>query len=398
MSSVILPVRKYIHDCLKNFPWSSETQFEAIWAYIDHQLAGRGRGRQALLRAGMSDFSDRILEYQLRQSNYYLKLLNKEVQTRSTNIDRRRIHQLSLDDTMNQRFGKKVYGAAHQYNHSHGNVCHGQTLVDLVRSTDHVLGVEFQLYLPKKYLQRANGSLDGFETKIEQAYQLLEKEIRQLRHQGLAPSKIWTSMDCWYACEKLTTLVRKTRTNFVQGMRKDALCCWFGQTARLDQIFNPHDKWYYRSDPDSGKKVFFQEKTLNLVKHGRCKVFALRRGDETRIRYSATNSLKLSVQQLLGRLKVHWRVETMHLDLKERFHLNGCNSGKDVLNTIHWQLSYLIYFLFCQYQHFLRLEGEKITLARLLLHYQYHYDEIRAQRCFSSPSRRLKLQQLLVTS
>jgi hypothetical protein len=121
------------------------------WAYVDHQLAGRGRGRQALLRAGMSDFSDRSLEYQLRQTNYYLKLLNEQIQTRSGKIDRRRIHQLSLDDTMNQRFGKKVYGAAHQYNHSQGNVCHGQTLMDLVCSTDHILGVEFRLYLPKKY-------------------------------------------------------------------------------------------------------------------------------------------------------------------------------------------------------------------------------------------------------
>ena len=64
MSTKILPIRKHIHDCLKNFPWTSDTQFEAIWIYVDHQLAGRGRGRQALLRAGMSDFSDRILEYQ----------------------------------------------------------------------------------------------------------------------------------------------------------------------------------------------------------------------------------------------------------------------------------------------------------------------------------------------
>ena len=161
---------------------------------------------------------------------------------------------------------------------------------------------------------------------------------------------------------------------------------------------NQHDKYYYRTDPHSGKKVFFQEKTLNLVKYGRCKVFTVRRGDEVRIRYYATNVLKLTINRLLERLKVHWRVETMHLDLKERFHLNGCNSGKDVLNLIHWRLCYLVYFLSCQYQHLLHRNGEKISLTRLLFHYQYQYDEERAQRCFSTPSRRLKLQQLLVTS
>ena len=135
--------------------------------------------------------------------------------------------------------------------------------------------------------------------------------------------------------------------NFGQGIRKNTLCHWFGQTVRLDLIFNQHDKWYYRTDPYSGKKVFFQEKTLNLARYGRGKVFAIRRGDETRIRYYITNVLKLSINRLLERLKVHWRVETMHLDLKERFHLNGCNSGKTILNLIHWQLCYLVYFLSC---------------------------------------------------
>jgi len=127
-------------------------------------------------------------------------------------------------------------------------------------------------------------------------------------------------------------------------------------------------------------------------------VFAIRRGNETRIRYYATNVLKLTINSLLKRLKTHWRVETMHLDLKERFHLNSCNSGKNTLNLIHWQLCYLVYFLSCQYQHQLARNGIKISLTRLLFHYQYHYDEERARRCFSTPSHRLKLQRLLVTS
>ncbi len=141
MTSKTLPVRNYIHDSLKNFPWTSNTQFETIWTYVDHQLAGRGRGRQALQRSGMTPFSDRIIEYQLRQANYYLKLLNEDLHRHTLNIDRRRIHQLCFDDTMSERFGEKVFGAAYQYNHTHGNVCHGQTLVDLVVTTDHVLVV-----------------------------------------------------------------------------------------------------------------------------------------------------------------------------------------------------------------------------------------------------------------
>ena len=398
MTSRILPVRKYIHDSLKTFPWASNTQFETIWTYVDHQLAGRGKGRQALLRSGMSDFSDRIIEYQLRQANYYLKLLNKDLHQHTLKIDRRKIHQLSFDDTMSERFGEKVFGAAHQYNHTHGNVCHGQTLVDLVITTDHVLGVDFQVYLPKKYLQRAKGSLEGFETKIEIVYHQFQKWITKLRQQGLSPTKIWESVDCWYACERLTTLFRQSETNFLLGLRKDTHCYWFGQTARLDQVFNPSDDWNYRTDPNSGKKVYFQKKILNLVKHGQCKVFAIRRSNDVRVRYYATNRLKLKPEQLLPRLKAHWRVETMHLCLKDLFQLRGCNSGKETMNDVHWQLSYTIYLLLCQYQHQLHQQGVSVTLSRLLIHYQYHYDVVRAQKCFSSPSRRSQLKQLLVTS
>ena len=398
MTSKILPVRNYIHDALKNFPWASTTQFEAIWTYVDHQLAGRGRGRQSLLRAGMSPFSDRIIQYQLHQANYYLKLLNEDLYQRTLNIDRRRIHQLSFDDTMMRRFGGKVFRAAHQYNHTQGNVCHGQTLVDLVITTDHVLGVDFQIYLPKKYLQRANRPLEDFETKIEIVYHQFQKWITKLRQQGLSPTKIWSSVDCWYACEDLTALFRQSGTNFLLGLRKDAHCYWFDQTARLDQIFNPHEEWHYRTDSDSGKKVHFQEKRLNLAKHGQCKVFAIRRGHDPRIRYYATNRLKLKPEQLLPRLKVHWRVETMHLHLKDLFQLRGCNSGKEIMNHIHWQLSYHVYLLFCQYQYQLRQRGLFVTLSRLFIYYHYHYDVARAQKCFSSPSRRAQLQKLLVPS
>ena len=106
--------------------------------------------------------------------------------------------------------------------------------------------------------------------------------------------------------------------------------------------------------PDLGKKGHFQEKILNLVKFGQCKVFAIRRGSDTRIRYYLTNRLKLKSEQLLPRLKAHWRVETMHLHLKDLFQLRGCNSGRETMNNVHWELSYHVYLLFCQYQHQLR--------------------------------------------
>ena len=180
------------------------------------------------------------------------------------------------------------------------------------------------------------------------------------------------------------------------GLEKDTRCQWFGTTARLDEIFDPAGSWRYLTDPATGKRIKYQVKTLNLVHHGRCKVFAIRRGNDRRIRYYATNRLKTSLQRLLPHLKGHWRVETMHRDLKEYFGLGDCCSGLEPFNVLHWELVYLTYLLFCGYQRDLHRKGLSISLYRLLLHYHFSYDFYRARHCFFSPKSVERMKRLVV--
>ena len=37
------------------------------------------------------------------------------------------------------------------------------------------------------------------------------------------------------------------------------------------------------------------------------------------------------------------------------------------MNDVHWQLSYMVYLLLCQYQHQLHRRGVYVTLPRLLI-------------------------------
>ena len=158
-------------------------------------LAGRESGRQALLRTGMSNLTDRILDYQLRNSHCYLQQFKEQLQQQNTTIDRRRVYQLVFDDTNNSRYGKKVYGSSYQYNHSTSSVEWGQVLVDMVLITDHVLQVDYRLYIPWDYLQRTNGELAIFNTKIETVKEMFLTKSHWLKHQGVAPNKIWATVD-----------------------------------------------------------------------------------------------------------------------------------------------------------------------------------------------------------
>ena len=391
-----LPVRKYIHDCFKNFPWASESQFETIWNYADHQLAGRDSGRKALLRSGMTPLTDRILEYQLKHINCYLDHFKQTQIRHHTKIDKRMIHQLAFDDVCESRAGQKVFASSYHYNHSQSSIDWGQVLVDVAHVSDHVLNVDYQPYLPQPYLDRGNRPQEDFATKIEIVEQLFLKHMEELTRQGLDSIKIWASFDCWYASETLTTTVRQSEVNFSQGLKKDTRCVLFGELKRLDEVFKPADEWHYRTNSHSSNRVYFQEKKLLLNCHGWCKVFAVRRGNDPRIRYYATNRLKIAFEAFLPRLRTHWQVETMHHNLKQYFNFRGCYSGEETLNRVHWQIDYLLYLMFRQYQWQQLQQGVSVTIPQLIALYRYQYDEVRAYHCFSSPKKRFQSKKALL--
>jgi hypothetical protein len=60
---------------------------------------------------------------------------------------------------------------------------------------------------------------------------------------------------------------------------------------------------------------------------GKCKVFAIRRGQEKNIRYYVTNNLKLTIESFLKKRRAHWLVETLHDTIKNYMGLGDCYSG-----------------------------------------------------------------------
>ncbi|MCK4848085.1 MAG: transposase, partial [Candidatus Heimdallarchaeota archaeon] len=272
----------------------------------------------------------------------------------------------------------------------------GQTVVDMVLVTDRVLEVDYQVYLPQKYLTRTNRTEKDFSTKIKLTEQLFDQHFKRLRAQNIPAKKIWVSVDCWYPSEDLITTFRLKEVKISMGLKKDTRCNLFGKFHRIDQVFNLKGPWKHRTNKRSGNKVFFQEKSLNLARQGRCKVFAVRRGEEKRIRYYGTNDLQISFNRFLERLTAHWQVETMHHDIKQYFGFDKCVTGSEDLNNLHWNLCYLVYLLFRRYQYNNFRKGISLTIPRLFELYCYQYDEKRALKCFSTPLKRSFSRQCLV--
>ena len=359
-------------------------------------ISGRRTSRTACLKAGLWDLTDRQLQYSLEQAASRCQHLLPYFEQRFWKWDRRCNHYISFDDTPNRRYGQKVYAAARQYDHGRNGAYWGNTLVDGVISSNRLLALEFQAYLPRAYLERQGEPNPTVITKS----QLMQTKAQHWRETllvaGVPASKIWQTIDCWYASEEFTQEVRASGTNLLMGLKKNLLCNLFGTAVALDQVFAREQTWHYRTDPVSGTKVWFKTKVLNLFRHGRCRVFALRRGQEKRVRYYGTTHLKLSVEGLLGHLRAHWLVETLHEDVKQYFGLNGCYSGRQEMNEIHWTLSYCLVYLFRVLQTRLQAKGDRVTIHQLWDQYCFQYDAERAKKCFMTPQRRMKALRLLV--
>ncbi|OLS20296.1 MAG: hypothetical protein HeimC3_41250, partial [Candidatus Heimdallarchaeota archaeon LC_3] len=69
------PIREFIQQSLKTFPWSYGSQNINMAALCDHLIAGRRKSIQSLERTGIDNISARKIRYSLLRSRPYLQIL-----------------------------------------------------------------------------------------------------------------------------------------------------------------------------------------------------------------------------------------------------------------------------------------------------------------------------------
>ena len=375
-------IRDFIQTTLKTFPWAYDNQGEVIGAYADYILGGRDSSWKSYERVGIEDFTAKQFQYSLLYGEFHLQRLKQYCVERLSKLDRRERIIIAVDDTDTARYGSKVFGAARQYNHSSSAVQNVNVLVNCWISSNSYQDYEYQVYLPRAFLERDVGHTNDLNTKIEQAYNLFNAKISTLLIQGCRPERIYCTCDSWFACERLMNLFRETGVKTMMNVKKNLQCNLFGMTHRLDETFAASSRWRRRINPRTGKDVFFMEKKLNVSTLGKCKVFAIRRGNEREIRYYATNHTKMTIETFLQLWEGHWSVETLHKMLKEYFRFDGCYSGREIINLSYWSLVYLLHYLFSRYRFASQQRGKKITFKQMYENYCFDYDVKRAKRHF----------------
>lgn len=396
MKKIYPPVRQYIQQTIKAFPWSYFEQGRVVAAISDHLIAGRKKSLSSYQRTGIEEFTVRKLSYALLIAEKHLDLLKESVCKEYNTIDRRQTFNISVDDTSVQRFGKKVFGASVHFDHARNGYEYGNVFVDFSVTARSYYDSGYRIYLAKSWLKKELITEDYHQTKIKLAKHIFLQQIEKLNRLGIVSKQIWCTIDSWFGCKEICESIEKKEANYVMGIKKNAICNLFGKEVPLEQVFATDKPWPFITSPYSQTKIYYQQKILNLKKIGRVKVFAIKRGQETRIRYYFTKHFKLTIQTFVKRWKDHWAVETLHDYLKHDFSLGKCYSGREIINQSYWNVVYFLNTTFQCYRREQKKKGRYYTIPQLIEAYCFDYDRERAKKHFGSKTRIEKAKRRLI--
>ena len=384
MNSNIL-VRQYIQQTLKDFPWSYPEQDATLFELIDGILANRYSSWNGIVRWSFSDITVKKLSYLAHNSYDYLEGYLTKIQSDFNTIDRRNTFYVSLDDTGQQRYGTKVFAASSFKSHTNNGYIYGNTIVDCYVHSNSFLETSYLPYISKKYIEKINDESIEFQTKIELADLQLQTKISSLLSQGVPKNKIWLTMDSWYISNKLINLAKELNINYLIGIKKNAVCVQFGKDFSLEYLFDNLEPWKQFKTQTTNRITYYKTKTLYFPNYGRCKVFALKRGQDKRIHYYLTNDLKMTILTFSQRWKHHWNIERFHYYIKEFFGFEESYSGSENVNRFQWLLSHVIYTFFWYYQRKMKEKGLYYTIECLWQGYCLDYDIERAKKLVYVP-------------
>lgn len=389
-------VRPFIHRTIKTFPWSYPEQERTLLRLIDGILAFRSSSLSAIDRWSFDDITVKKLTYLVNNGLSYLKEFNDYLNRCFSKFDRRRVHLISVDDTPIERFGEKVFAASTFKDHTNNGYKYGNVLVNCCVTSNITIKTSYLTYIPRKYLEKTGIDLRYLETKIELAQTHIIDEILNLLDQRIPIHKIWITTDSWYISEHLLAIPNHWNCNYLVGIKKNANCNLFGKNHKLENLFKSDDNWRLIRDKETGNTLYYKRKILNLDKYGRSTVFAIKRGNEKRVRYYTTKNLKMTIQTFIKRWRKHWMIERFHHYTKQYFGLEECYSGKEIPNKFYWQLSHVLYKLFVIVQEKLKASGKYITLAKLWEIYCLDYELERSHKLSRSKKNQETLKRKVV--
>ena len=345
-----LSIRNFISDTLKTFPWQYSKASTTLLAVLDSLVAAHVKSWSGIERWSFNDVTVKKIQHFFNTGQLSLQLFTDFINNRYNIIDKRERFITSTDDTHQVRYGKNVYGASYYKSHVNKGNEYGNTLVTNQISSKSYHSIDFKVYLAKRCIEKSNLEQLEFQTKAELAETLFLNSINSMTQKGIQKKQIYCTSDSWYISKPLVALFREQGVKFVIGCKKNTKLELFNSEFQLGTIEPKILPWKRHSDPKTGSILYYKVKTYVFKTYGRLRIFMIKRGTDSRIKFYATNNLKMTISTFCAIWKDHWGIETFHNYSKCFFGLEKSYSGMKNTNITHWKIVILLYLLFCHFK------------------------------------------------
>lgn len=367
-----MALTKFIEAQIASLSFLPQRWQRTMQIYLDGLIRGHKKSITGIIREFQLPFSTQFFLTFLKRLPAHSSSLKRHVALQiPTHLDRRSKFFLAGDDTTHRVYGKKIYGAAVQYDHALNASINSIKLVDLVACDlqDRVFCNDFTIYLPKKFVETHSWRGYRVQSKIDLLSTLLLQMAHTLHDAAVPKKAIWVLVDSWYSSGEFQKRLRDVGANYVIQVKKDRRVRVVQNWLRIDHYFARYRPLHYFTTPTEHKKIFYKEAILDVSKFGRRKVLAFKEEQEQDWRYFVVSELKLTAKTAYKYLKKRWVVETMHRETKQFFGLEATYSGRAEYLIAHYSCAYYGWLLFQWYKWQLAADQKNPSTETLWMQY-----------------------------
>jgi SRSO17 transposase len=349
MLNIVTKPQKTLEKFLGNFAHLfGKKQFISFSIYISGLLLD-------LKRCSIQEIWNKAPDMTYRKIYYFLSISKWDPQQLNTSrvalLESRRTTRstkkgvLAIDDTHNsKKYAFKTEGAMPQWSNTEelvvrGNVC----VTSAFCAPNKAFPVNNTPYRTEDEFTAENVHL--FKSKIDIAMELVDDAISK----GIAFSDI--VFDSWYCANRLIRRIESHGLTWISELKSNRNVSFRGKWVRADELATliPSDRFRKATALNSaGKEIsFWSYSTVTKVRglSGKKKiVVSLGSWDDRDSKKShifVTNHLALTMEQVIHRIALRWKIECIYRELKDSFYFDHFQVRKIFRIERHWHLCML---------------------------------------------------------
>jgi hypothetical protein len=332
----ILPKLRQINTLL-NFTKKAFTKngFRHITNYINGLIAINKKTIKSISKNSLDEKNHNAIQKLLQKGKFNQELLEQRYIKKLKFLFRNLKISLIFDDTLHQRFGKKIEGSQSHKNHASGNsYIYGHQYFTAMLIAGNL---QFPLF-PRLFYKNSI-------SKIDMAFELINNISEQIKLTNVL-------CDSWFSDKKIMKLCRHKNIRIICGIKTNRKIKF-----KYKQKYKKLSQFSKKNSPIQDylideKEYKIEEYLLHLNKFPRVKMLISQ--EYLNEKWSKNFHLISSVQtdsivKIIRTYNLRWAIEVFHRDIKQNLGFNKCFLRKKtsiVRHSILVSIAYIILKLF----------------------------------------------------